>query len=233
MAASVGVLHKVFKVGIICGSQRSPRAGPQITDFVYKTIQAHQGRKENIGEHPAITFDHIDLAALNLPILNEPAIPNQIKSPEAYVHERTRSWSRRVDALDAFVFVTPQYNWSIPGGLKNALDYLLNEWNDKAAMIVSYGGRGGGKCAVHLEIVLGGALSMRLVSKTVNLTFPGNQFLIKAAGGQELGLDPAKDNGIWSEKRSDIISAWDELIELLVTGKKGKFIAPDWETKLL
>jgi len=208
--------RKEFKVGIVIGSQRSPRAGPQITKFVQETIESQLDASSDSGL-PSISFDLIDVAALELPLFDEPGIPSQIKNPEKYAHEHTRVWSRRIAALDGFVFVTPQYNWGVPAGLKNAIDYLFNEWKGKPAMIVTYGGHGGDKCAASLKIILGGGIDMRVVEQPVCLAFPGRDFLVKAATGQELGLDGQAADGIWSGKKSEILNAWKELVSLLMS----------------
>lgn len=204
---------KPYKIGVIIGSQRVRRAGPQITDFVFKIIKAHEAASTAPRE---VTLQLIDVAALNLPLYDEPAVPSRIFSIQDYEHEHTRVWAQTIAALDGFVFVTPQYNWGIPAGLKNAIDYLFNEWKGKPAMIVSYGGHGGDKCAAHLKMVLAGGIDMRVVDETVNLTFPSRDFLVKAATGKELGLDASNDEGVWSKERGEILAAWEKMLELLV-----------------
>ena len=205
----------MYKVGVIIGSQRVRRVGPQITDFVLQTIKA--ANEANAGtKHTEVEFQLIDIAALNLPLFDEPGVPSQIHSTEGYEHEHTRAWSRTIAALDGFVFVTAQYNWGIPAGLKNAIDYLFNEWKGKPAMIVSYGGHGGDKCAAHLKMVLGGGIDMRVVEDTVNLSFPNREFLVKATKGKELGLDAKAEEGVWTAERALIAAAWEELVKLLV-----------------
>jgi len=66
----------------------------------------------------------------------------------------TKAWSQTIASYDGFVFVTPEYNHSISGALKNALDFLSREWNDKAAGFVSYGGAGGARAVEHLRLIL-------------------------------------------------------------------------------
>jgi NAD(P)H-dependent FMN reductase len=73
-----------------------------------------------------------------------------------YAFEHTRAWSAKIAAADAFVFVSPQYNWGYPAALKNALDHLYGEWAGKPVMIVTYGGHGGDKCAEQLQQVCEG-----------------------------------------------------------------------------
>jgi len=202
----------VYNIAIIQGSQRPVRAGPQVATFVQQTIQSHLS---STSRARPIALEVVDVAALQLPLLDEPGVPSQIRDPAGYVHEHTRAWSRRIAAFDAFVFVTPQYNWGIPAGLKNAIDYLFHEWKGKPAMIVAYGGHGGDKCAAALKVVLGGGIDMRVVQDPVCLSFPGREFLVKAATGGALGLDASQGEGPWSDRRPDILTGFEELVGLL------------------
>jgi NAD(P)H-dependent FMN reductase len=93
----------------------------------------------------------IDLKEVNLPMFDEPASPLM----QQYQHEHTKNWSKVIDGSDGFIFVTPEYNHSIPASLKNALDYLAIEWRYKPAGLISYGANPGGARAVeHLRSVL-------------------------------------------------------------------------------
>lgn len=214
MYSSPTTSSKSFRIGIICGSQRKPRVGDQITDFVYEILKLHSSSIRNT---ITLEFDYIDIGALSLPFYDEPGIPSKITSAEGYTHEHTRVWSRRVAALDAFVFVTPQYNWGVPGGLKNAIDLLYNEWKGKPAIIVSYGGHGGGKAAASLKLCLAGGIDMQIGDRmVVNLSFPNREVLYKAAKGEQLGLSATKDGGIWSSERKRISSACDEMVGMLM-----------------
>jgi len=138
------------KVLVIVGSTRAVRVCPQIAEWV-----ARVGRQSMSGQ-----FEVVDLRDWPLPMDDEPGIP---AAGGDYALEHTRAWSRKVSEGDAFVFVTPQYNWGYPAALKNALDHLYKEWAGKPAMIVSYGGHGGGRCAEQLRQVLGG-LNMKPVA---------------------------------------------------------------------
>lgn len=138
---------------VIIGSTRPHRICPRIADWV-----AEIGRETVVGR-----FEIVDLKDWPLPIDDEPEIP----AKGDYRFEHTRAWSRKVASGDAFVFVSPQYNWGYPAALKNALDHLHREWANKPAMIVTYGGHGGNKCAQQLRQVLDG-LDMRTID-----TMPG------------------------------------------------------------
>ena len=92
-------------------------------------------------------------------------VPMAIKKASDYPSPEIQAYSSLVSSLSALIILTPQYNWSFPGELKNALDHLYNEWKAKPVYVVTYGGRGGGKAAEALTIVLEGGLGMKIVSK--------------------------------------------------------------------
>lgn len=207
---------KILRVGIICGSQRKPRVGDQISNFILQTVQIHSNSTNTGTPNISFDFDFIDINDLDLPFYDEPGIPSKITPPEGYTHEHTRKWSQRISPLDAFIFVTPQYNWGYPAGLKNAIDYLFHEWNGKPAVIVSYGGHGGDKAAAALRVCLAGGLKMLVGDRmVVNLSFPSRDALYAAAQGRDLGLDAGMEGGVWSEERKGITGAWDQMVEML------------------
>lgn len=208
--------NKIYKVGIIIGSQRVVRVGPQVAQFVLDTINPTI-KKESIisGQSKLkITFELVDIAEHNLPLFNEPGIPVQFKSSEQYQHEHTRVWSRRIAAIDAFIFVSAQRNWGIPAELKNAIDYLYHEWTGKPAMIVTFGGHGGHQCASQLKTVLGG-MGVPVVEKMVGMAFPSPEFRVKAFKGEQLELDAGNDTGPWAEHREELIAACEQLLKMM------------------
>ena len=156
---------------VIVGSLRPKRIAPQIAEWV-----AEVGR-----ETTGAAFEVVDLKDWPLPMDDEPGVP----AGGVYEHEHTRAWSRKIAGGGAFVFVTPQYNWGYPAPLKNALDHLYAEWAGKPAMIVSYGGHGGGRCAEQLLQVLQG-LHMTPVATRIELTITREQ--IEGNSGE---IDPA------------------------------------------
>ncbi len=125
---------------VIAGSLRPRRIAIHIAGWI-----AQMGRERTGG-----AFEVVDLRDWPLPMDDEPGMP-QLGD---YANDHTRAWSRKIAAAPAFVFVTPQYNWGYPAALKNAIDHLFQEWAGKPAMIVTYGGHGGGKCAEQLAQVL-------------------------------------------------------------------------------
>ena len=126
-------------------------------------------------------FELVDVKDWKLPMGDEPGIP----AAGSYEFDHTRVWSEKIASGDAVVFVTPQYNWGYPAPLKNAIDHLYREWSGKPAMIVSYGGHGGGKCAAQLRQVLDG-LEMRTVA-----TMPGLRLARDAIEANAGTIDPA------------------------------------------
>lgn len=130
-----------LRIGIILGTTRPGRRGDQIASWLLDTACAHGGAE----------YELVDLAHHGLGNLDEPGNPNA----QQYEHAHTRDWSRLIAGFDGYVFLTPEYNHSYPGALKNALDYVYREWNDKAAGIVSYGGWAAGvRAAEALRLVL-------------------------------------------------------------------------------
>jgi len=129
------------RIGIILGSTRPNRNGEQVARWVYE-IASRRGDAQ---------YELVDLRDYPLPHLDEPLPPTMGQ----YQNEHTRQWANKIASFDGFVFVTPEYNHSTSGVLKNAIDYLYAEWNNKAAGIVSYGGVGGARAAEHLRLVLG------------------------------------------------------------------------------
>jgi len=130
----------VIKIAIILGSTRPGRKGEAVARWVYEIA------KKRIDAE----FEFVDIKDFNLPLLDEPGIISQGQ----YTKEHTKTWSAKIDSFDAFIFVTAEYNHGIPGALKNAIDFLYREWNNKAAGFVSYGGTGGVRSVEHLRLVM-------------------------------------------------------------------------------
>lgn len=110
-----------------------------------------------------------DLAEINLPFMDEPNHPNQQK----YTHEHTKEWAKRIEASDAIVLVTPEYNFGMNAQAKNALDYLYWEWTNKPLGFVSYGGASGGIRAVQMLKQVTSTLLLCPVRATVSIPYVG------------------------------------------------------------
>lgn len=144
----MGFLNKLFgssqeeekqmttlNIGIIIGSTREGRVSPQVAQWV----------KEIADKRGDANYTVIDIADYKLPLLGEAGSDAS----------GAAAWSQAVAQQDGFVFIVQEYNHSITGALKNALDFLREEWNNKAAGIVSYGSVGGARAAEHLRGILG------------------------------------------------------------------------------
>lgn len=135
-----------LKLQVIICSTRPGRVGPSVARW-FNQFAAQHGK-----------FDTtlIDLEDFNLPVYDEPFHPVLQK----YQHDHTRAWSASVSAADAYVFVTPEYNYCPPPAFVNALNYVYKEWNYKPCGFVSYGGVSGGMRAVQMEKQLVTTLKM-------------------------------------------------------------------------
>ena len=129
-----------LKVGIVTGSTRPNRKSPDVASWVLDIA-----RKRNDAE-----YELVDIQDYELPLLDEPLPP----AMGNYQHAHTKKWAAKIASLDAFVFVSPEYNHGIPAALKNAIDFLFAEWNHKAAGFVGYGSAGGSRAVEHLRLVL-------------------------------------------------------------------------------
>lgn len=129
------------RIGIIIGSTRPGRRGEAVARWV----------AEHAAKRADAQFELVDLADFNLPLLDEPLPPSRGQ----YEHAHTRAWSAKIASFDGFVFVTPEYNHSTSGALKNAIDFVYREWNHKAAGFVGYGSAGGVRAVEHLRLIMG------------------------------------------------------------------------------
>jgi NAD(P)H-dependent FMN reductase len=164
------------RLGIVVASVREGRRGGAIGHWA----------AEQAATHGAFEVELIDLEAVDLPLMTEPNHP-RLKS---YVQPHTRAWSATVEATDAFVFVTPEYNHGLTAPLKNAIDYLHQEWLYKPAGFVSYGGIAAGTRAVQMLKQVLAALRMVPV-------FPGvairDVSLLLPTGGDRIPADEARE----------------------------------------
>lgn len=171
----------MLKVGIILGSTRPGRNGAAVARWTYELARQRSDAE----------FELVDIKDYNLPLLDEPVPP----SMGQYAHEHTKRWAAKVDSFDAFVFVTPEYNHSTSGALKNAIDYVYAEWNNKAAGFVSYGSAGGTRAVEHLRLIMA-ELQIADVRSQVTLslfTDFENMSELKPAGYHEKSLNGMLD----------------------------------------
>ena len=130
----------MLRIAIIIGSTRPGRNGEAVGKWAYDIARKRSDAN----------FELVDVAEFKLPLLDEPMPP----SFGQYSHEHTRVWSAKMASFDGYVFVTPEYNHGIPGALKNAIDFLNQEWINKAAGFIGYGATMGARSVEHLRLVL-------------------------------------------------------------------------------
>ncbi len=130
----------MLKLAIIIGSTRPNRVGESVGKWVQQLAQKRSDAE----------FELVDIKEFNLPLLDEPVPP----SMGQYSKEHTKKWAAKIGSFDGYVFVTPEYNHGISGALKNAIDFLFAEWNNKAAGFVGYGSAGGARAVEHLRLVM-------------------------------------------------------------------------------
>jgi len=150
------------KVGIIIASTRPGRVGLPVGQWV----------SERAAEHTGFEVKVLDLAEIDLPFMDEPNHPRL----RQYIHRHTKDWSAAIDDLDAFVFVHPEYNYGMTAPLKNAIDYLNQEWQYKPVGLVSYGGLSGGTRAAQMIKQVVTTLKMMPLPEAVAIPFVNQYF---------------------------------------------------------
>jgi NAD(P)H-dependent FMN reductase len=178
----------MLRVAIIIGSTRPNRNGEAVAKWVYEIAQKRTDAE----------FELVDIRDFNLPLLDEPIPP----SLGQYTKEHTKVWAAKIDSFDAYVFVTPEYNHGTSGALKNAIDFLYKEWNNKAAGFVGYGSALGARAVESLRLVMG-ELQVADVRAQVGLslfTDFENFSVFKPAAQQEKAANDMLDQIIaWGE----------------------------------
>ncbi|MEV0646195.1 NAD(P)H-dependent oxidoreductase [Phytomonospora sp. NPDC050363] len=144
-----------LKIAVIVGSTRPGRVSRDVADWVHSIASARTDA----------SYEVVDLADFALPVYDEP-LPAALGQ---YAGEHTKAWAARVAEFDGFVFVTPEYNHGPTSALKNALDYLYAEWNDKAAGFVSLGSAGGVRAVEQLRLI---AAELRLATVAAQVALP-------------------------------------------------------------
>jgi len=131
----------MIRIAVIVGSTRPGRKALDVANWVM----------EIAGLRGDAAFELVDIQDFNLPLLDEPVPP----SLGQYSQPHTKAWAAKIAPFDGFVFVTPEYNHGTSGALKNAIDFLYKEWNNKAAGFVGYGSAGGARAIENLRLVMG------------------------------------------------------------------------------
>ena len=183
------------KIAIIIGSTRPGRNGEAVARWVY----------EHAAKRSGVEYELVDLAEWNLPHLDE-AMPAAMGQ---YANDHTKAWAAKIAEFDGYLFVTPEYNHSTSGALKNAIDYVGAEWYNKAAGFVSYGVFGGARAVEHLRLVLS-QLQVATVSAHVGLSLAHDfeNWQLKPTDQQTAALTPLFDQ----------VEAWSAALENVRAG---------------
>ncbi len=144
-------------IHVIIASTRKNRRGPVVAQWVLKVAQANTKAK----------FELVDLMDWQMPNYNEVAGPKGLKG--VYETQGAKEWAAKVKEADGFIIVTPEYNHGYPGALKNCLDYVYDEWNNKPVAFVSYGGMAGGVRAVEQLRLVSVEMQMATIREEVNI----------------------------------------------------------------
>ena len=182
----------MIKIAIIIGSTRPGRVGESVSRWVLQIARQRTDAE----------FELVDIQDFKLPLLDEPE-PAVMGN---YTLPHTKAWSVKIDAFDAYVFVTPEYNHATSGALKNALDFLYREWNDKAAGFVGYGGAGGTRAVENLRLIMG----------TLQVADVGNQVMLSLHTDFENGVfKPQPRNEKSVTEMLDQVIAWGGALKTL------------------
>ena len=188
----------MLRAAVILGSTRPGRNGEAVAKWVFEVA-----KKRTDSE-----FEYVDIKDYNLPLLDEPLPP----SLGQYSKEHAKVWAAKINSFGVFVFVTAEYNHGIPGALKNAIDFLYREWNNKVAGFVSYGGGALGTRAVE---------HMRLVMAELQVATVRNQVSFSLFTDFEnfSVFKPAQFQETQANSMLDQVIAWDGALQTLRTGK--------------
>lgn len=180
----------MIKTLVILGSTRDGRKGEEVARWFMDQIT---------GKYPDLNFELIDLKEIELPLYHDSVNPGS--SNKKYKDQKVQDWSKKVDESDAYIIITPEYNHGYPAPLKNALDSLYLEWNNKPVGFVSYGGIAGGSRAVEQLRQVAVELEMAPVQQGIHIPYIRNAFDEK---GQI--KDPVIENSI--KKMINQLSIW-------------------------
>jgi NAD(P)H-dependent FMN reductase len=182
-----------IRIAVVVGSSRPGRHADQVAEWLMGITRRR--------DTPEVEYHLVDLADDPLPLFDEELPP----MAGSYAHAHTQRWAESVEAFDGFVFVTPEYNHSFPAVLKNAIDYLYAEWNDKAAAFVSYGVAGGTRAVEQLRLVLA-EVKVASVRSQVALTLSTDFTTADAAGRG--ACTPDQHHHDAAERMLDELIAW-------------------------
>lgn len=198
----------IKNVAVVVTSTRGIRVGPSVASLV-STVLEPSAKAANIN------LKTVDLKSFNLPVFNESMPPMMIKPGGAqFEYEKSRAWADEMTSHDGYIFILNEYNYSMSGAAKNAIDYLMNGFTGKPVVLVSYG-VGGGKLANDQAKGVLSAMGLTVIEPRPALGFFGGrgpEGMLAVTEGK-IGDDTRKD---WSEgHRAEILEAFEKLGEQL------------------
>lgn len=140
-----------MRIGVIIGSTRPGRNGEKVATWFMDQVTAHQEGSESND----VTYELVDLAEFDLPLLSEPTVPGAANGE--YENPATTTWAEKIATFDGYIFITAEYNHSVPAALKNAFDVLYVEWVKKSIAFVSYGSLSGARAVEHWRGIVANA----------------------------------------------------------------------------
>ena len=150
-----------LNIKVIAGSTREGRFSDKAATWIAQEIKKQEG----------VIVDVLDLRDYDMPFFNEPVSPSFKKEP--YKNEAVARFTKKIEEGDAFVMVTPEYNHGTSGVLKNALDWIYPEWNNKPVAFVSYGSGGGARAIEQLRM---NAVELQMAPIRAAVHIPGQQY---------------------------------------------------------
>lgn len=181
-----------MKVQIIIGSTRPGRIGTQVAEWVELNLPKVEG----------VDYEVVDIKEWDLPMFDEPMHP----SAHDYKFDHTKAWSEKISQASGYVFVTPEYNKGYPASLKNAIDYLAQEWTDKPVILAGYGFHGAKSATSQLDAV---AKQLKMVpTETTPAIFIKPDYFNESYQLKDLDTN-------FADYAKEVKKAGEELIELL------------------
>jgi NAD(P)H-dependent FMN reductase len=194
----------IKKVALIIGSTRPIRVGPTVASFVQRIFATSPS-------FPKVSISVLDVKDFNLPIFNELLLPAMIPHLGPYTHAHSIAWASAIAPFDAYILLSPEYNFGVPASVKNAIDYVYNEWTGKPILIVTYGILGGSQASLALGTILNG-MKLKVVETKPQLAFKMDEKSEPISKG-ELGPLTVED---WEKEGSKpLLKGFEELIEEL------------------
>lgn len=153
--------NKSLNIKVIAGSTREGRFSDKAAAWIAEELKKQEG----------VAVEVLDLRDYDMPFFNEPSSPSFKQEP--YKNEAVARFTKKIEEGDAFVIVTPEYNHGTSGVLKNALDWVYQEWNNKPVAFVSYGGVGGARAVEQLRL---NAIELQMAPIRTAVHIPGEQY---------------------------------------------------------